>query len=335
MHLAISKPSVFVREQQKPSASVLLNLFPGRTLDPAQVSAIVHLVSSSVPDLPVKNVTVVDQSGNLLSSQGDGTLDAELDAGQLKYVQELEQNYVEAHRGHSHSHHGDQQRAGAGHRGRGFFAHRARRGKLQTQPASVRGGGDPQPAKLGIRHRRRASPGRCPRGACRISPPPRPARRLPQPPLQAGNPPTVASASATAAASVNTRKESTVNYEVDKTIKHVRQPVGGIKRLSVAVVVNYRKETDSAGKVSNSPLAAEEIAKINDLVKEAMGYNKDRGDTLNVANSPFSTIEREVVPERPVLETAGNIHAGEGGGQAPADCGGSAVPGAWACCVLC
>src|SRR5450759_4726286 len=94
VHLAISKPSVFVREQQKPSASVLLNLFPGRSLDPAQVSAIVHLVSSSVPELPVKNVTVVDQSGSLLSSTGNGTLDAELDAGQLKYVQELEQNYA-------------------------------------------------------------------------------------------------------------------------------------------------------------------------------------------------------------------------------------------------
>jgi flagellar M-ring protein FliF len=98
----------------------------------------------------------------------------------------------------------------------------------------------------------------------------------------------------------NTRKESTVNYEVDKTIRHVRQPIGGIKHLSVAVVVNYRKATDSAGKVSQTPLAAEEIAKINDLVKETMGYNKDRGDTLSVANSPFSPVEREVIPEVPL-----------------------------------
>ncbi len=71
VHLAIPKPSVFVREQQKPSASVLLNLHPGRTLEPGQVSAIVHLVSSSVPDLPIKNVTVLDQNGNLLSAQND------------------------------------------------------------------------------------------------------------------------------------------------------------------------------------------------------------------------------------------------------------------------
>jgi len=94
VHLAMAKPSVFVREKQKPSASVLLNLFPGRTLDPAQVSAIVHLISSSVPDLPVKNVTVVDQGGSLLSSPGNATSNAQLDAGQLKYVQEIEHSYV-------------------------------------------------------------------------------------------------------------------------------------------------------------------------------------------------------------------------------------------------
>jgi flagellar M-ring protein FliF len=69
VHLAISKPSVFVREQQKPSASVMLNLHPGRTLDATQVSAIVHLVSSSIPDLPVKNVNIIDQNGNLLTAQ--------------------------------------------------------------------------------------------------------------------------------------------------------------------------------------------------------------------------------------------------------------------------
>ncbi|HWT71387.1 MAG TPA: flagellar basal-body MS-ring/collar protein FliF, partial [Oxalicibacterium sp.] len=92
IHLAIPKSSVFVRDQQKPTASVVLNLYPGRSLDKGQVSAIVHLVASSVPDLQPKNVTIVDQAGNLLSENGDKPAGNTLDPSQLKYVQELQQN---------------------------------------------------------------------------------------------------------------------------------------------------------------------------------------------------------------------------------------------------
>ena len=94
VHLALPKASVFVREQQKPTASVLLNLHAGRTLDQQQVSAIVHLVASSVPDLPTGNVTVVDQTGNLLSDTAKANGANTLDPTQLKYVQELQQSIV-------------------------------------------------------------------------------------------------------------------------------------------------------------------------------------------------------------------------------------------------
>jgi flagellar M-ring protein FliF len=96
------------------------------------------------------------------------------------------------------------------------------------------------------------------------------------------------------------RRDATTNYELDKTIRHVRQPVGAIKRLSVAVVVNHRKDTDKDGKASFKPLTAKEMAQINDLVKEAMGYSKDRGDTLNVQNSPFAAGEKQDVAETPI-----------------------------------
>lgn len=95
VHLALTKPSVFVREQQKPSASVLLNLQPGRTLDALQVSAIVHLVSASVPDLPMKNVALIDQNGNLLTAEPTGQNANALDATQLKYLHELETTYAQ------------------------------------------------------------------------------------------------------------------------------------------------------------------------------------------------------------------------------------------------
>ncbi len=93
VHLALSKPSAFLREQPKPSASVVLNLYTGRTLDATQVSAVVHLVSNSVPDLQAKNVSIVDQNGNLLSTDQSGTARAAIDPTQLKYRQEIERSY--------------------------------------------------------------------------------------------------------------------------------------------------------------------------------------------------------------------------------------------------
>ncbi|MDP2267200.1 MAG: flagellar basal-body MS-ring/collar protein FliF, partial [Thiobacillus sp.] len=94
VHLAMPKDSVFVSEQKTPTASVLLNLHPGRTLDTQQVSAIVHLVASSVPDLPTKNVTIVDQNGNLLSDTSKTASLNGMDPSQIKYVQDLQQNVV-------------------------------------------------------------------------------------------------------------------------------------------------------------------------------------------------------------------------------------------------
>ncbi|MBI2289441.1 MAG: flagellar M-ring protein FliF [Betaproteobacteria bacterium] len=295
VHLAIAKPSVFVREKQKPSASVLLNLFPGRTLDPAQVSAIVHLISSSVPDLPVKNVTVVDQGGTLLSSTGNAASNSQLDASQLKYVQEIEHSYVKRIEAILTPITGvNNVRAQVTADVDFSQIERAEEIYKPNQtapgPTAIRSQQSTESATGGPQ-----ASGGVPGALSNQPPAPASAPIAAAPGTAVNTPPGGAAVSPS-----NTRKESTVNYEVDKTIRHVRQPIGGIKRLSVAVVVNYRKDVDSAGKVSRTPLAAEEITKINDLVKETMGYNKDRGDTLNVANSPFSTVEREVIPEVPL-----------------------------------
>jgi flagellar M-ring protein FliF len=96
------------------------------------------------------------------------------------------------------------------------------------------------------------------------------------------------------------RKDATVNYEVDKTIRHTRAPTGTIKRLSVAVVVNHRQVTGNDGKTLAKPLTEAELKQINDLTREAMGFNKERGDTLNVANTPFEAAAREAMPETPL-----------------------------------
>jgi flagellar M-ring protein FliF len=296
VHLALTKPSPFIREQKKPSASVLLNLYPGRTVDAAQVNAIVHLVSSSVPDLPVKNVTVVDQSGNLLSSNGNGEAVGELDANQLKYLRNLEQSYVQrieailapitgpgdvraqvtaevdfsATERAEESYKPNQNPSDASIRSQQTSESSNTGGALGM---GVPGAASNQPGAPGTLTNQPPAPGVAQTGSS-------------TPGASAPNAGTAATTAPT-----STRRDSVVNYEIDKVIRHIRQGVGTIKRLSVAVVVNNRREVAADGKVTYKPLSKEQLATITDLTREAMGYNKDRGDTLNVVNSPFNLPE--------------------------------------------
>ena len=292
VHLAMPKDSIFVSEQKQPTASVLLNLHPGRALDPQQVSAIVHLVASSVPGLPTKNVTVVDQNGSLLSDTSKGASLNGMDPSQTKYVQELQQNVVK--------------------RIESIITPIVGPGNVRAEAtADVDFSRSEQavesykpnqtPDAMAIRSQQTseslngtANPAGVP-GAL-SNQPPAPATAPINAPGQTPPAPAVAAAAAPAA---NTRKDATVNYEVDKTIQYVQQGGGGLKRLSVAVVVNYRKTVDKSGNSVMQPLSEAETTQITSLVKEAMGYSQERGDTLNVVNSPFASTEREALPELP------------------------------------
>jgi flagellar M-ring protein FliF len=290
VHLAFSKPSVFVREQQKPSASVLLSLHPGRSLDPGQVSAIVHLVSSSIPDLPVSNITVIDQSGSLLTAQDSNNNNVGLDPGQLKYVRELEQSFVK--------------RVEAillPITGPNNVLAQVTADVDFTQSENIAETFSPNQAAAAAAVRSQQSSESNGSGAAGAGGVPGALSNQPPgnatAPINASSAP-VAALSGTTPAS--TRRDSTVNYEVDKTIRHTRQATGAIKRLSVAVVVNHRKLVDAQGKVSSKALAPEEMEQINALVKEVMGYSKDRGDSLNVTNSAFTVGEVEKIVETPL-----------------------------------
>lgn len=293
VHLALPKPTVFLRDQQRPSASVLLNLYPGKTLDRAQVSGILHLVASSVPDLAPQNVSIVDQTGALLTRDGNA-LAAEtpqLDPNQLVYVQQIEQLTIKrisdilepvTGRGNARV----QVTADVDFSqiesmdetfqpNQGTDKKAAVRSAQSSESSSTQGGG--------------------PQGV--------PGALSNQPPANAtapiGAPAQSGAATASSSTSGNTRKDSTVNYEVDKTIRHLRAPTGAIKRLTAAVVVNYRKKVDDQGTATYTPLKPEEIEQITALVKEAMGYSKERGDSLNVLNTSFSEAERETLPDTP------------------------------------
>ncbi len=309
VHLALPKASVFIRDQQKPTASVLLNLHPGRTLDDQQVSGIVHLVASSVPDLPTKNVTVVDQNGNLLSeTRAPGSNG--LDPSQLKYVQELQQSIVkriesiltpivgannvraEATADVDFSHSEQAAETYKPNQAPNTSAIRSQQLSETQSATSAAASGVP--------------------GALTNQPPAPATAPLTAPAASAG---ASTAGAASAAPPANAHKDMTVNYEVDKTVRYTQQPMGGIQRLSVAVVVNYKKEVGKDGKVSLKPLSDAEKAQITDLAKDAMGFNKDRGDSLNVVNSPFAGAEKEVIPETPVWKRPETLNIAMGAGK--------------------
>ncbi|MBP1130906.1 MULTISPECIES: flagellar basal-body MS-ring/collar protein FliF [Serratia] len=287
VHLALPKPSLFVREQKSPSASVTLTLQPGRALDDGQINAIVYMISSSVAGLPPGNVTVVDQSGRLLT-QSDGA-GRDLNAAQLKYANEVESRYqrrIEAILAPMVGSANVRAQVTA----QIDFATREQTDE-EYQP-------NQQPNKAAVRSKQMSQSdqiggpqvGGVPGALSNQPSTPATAPIETAKPAAAGNNTNTAN---TAAASTaprstgpqNSRHDETTNYEVDRTIRHTQQKAGTVQRLSVAVVVNY-SGTDKSGKPL--PMSKEQLAQIESLVRESMGFSSARGDTLNVVNAPFT-----------------------------------------------
>lgn len=291
VHLAMPKDSIFVSEQKQPTASVLLNLHSGRVLDAQQVSAIVHLVASSVPELSPKNVTIVDQNGNLLSDTTRTANANGMDPSQIKYVQDYQQSVAKRIESIISPIVGAENVRAEATADMDFS--RSEQAVESYKPNQA-------PDVMAIRSQQTSE---SQNGSA--SPSGVPGALTNQPPAPATAPITApgqkpAAVAAPAAPTINTHKDSTVNYEVDKTIQYVQKAGGGLKRLSVAVVVNYRKTVDKTGKVAMKPLSPAEITQITNLVKEAMGYNQARGDTLNVVNSSFASPPPETIPDVPL-----------------------------------
>lgn len=295
VHLAIPKPSVFVKEQQKPSASVVLSLQGGRMLDSSQTSAIIHLISSSVPDLSAKDVTVVDQNGTLLSANHDSINGESLDANQLKYVQQIEQNYINRIESLLIPLLGE-------NNVRAQVTADIDFSRIEQMAETYKP--NQTPAEGAIRSQQSSDA----TNGSNLSAGGIPGALTNQPPVPATAPIVAAtgtpdSTSPESSNNPNNRqKNSTVNYEVDRTIRHTVLPVGSIKRLSVAVVVNgIRKIVSAKGKVSNKPLTDAETEQINKLVKDVVGFDQVRGDSLNVQVATFNSVT-QVVEDVPLWQ---------------------------------
>ena len=282
VHLAMARSSVFVRDREPAKASVIVTLEPGRVIGEGQVSAIVHMVSSSVPELAAENVTVVDQNGRLLSETD--TQGRRLDATQLDYIAEVERSF--------------QQRIEniltpilGGENIRAQVA--AQIDFAQREETSERYGPNQPPNEAAVRSRQSSLsynggddlalgiP-----GALSNTPPGVAASPIELPTDEDGELTEEAEEGLLALSSL--RNDDVVNYEVDRNIQHILHQQGQLTRLTAAVVVDYREELDEEGEWQRVPLSNAEIAQIERLVRQAIGFSQARGDAIEVVNSPFS-----------------------------------------------
>ena len=287
VHLAIPKQTAFLRDEQKPSASILVSLYQGRSLDVGQISGIVHLVSSSVPLLNPANVSVIDQDGILLSQQRDPFKTAGLDPSQLKYVKEIESQYLK--------------------RVEAILEPLFGKGNYRAQLAAeidfshidqVAETYKPNPVPTtAIRSQQTAESGQGNPPGLGV-----PGALTNQPPVPATAPITNPQVGGTGTGKdSNFTRNATINYELDKTVRHTRGTPGVISRISVAVAVNYKKTVGKDGKPGKpAPPSADEIKKINDLVREAVGFNQTRGDSISVAAADFVPPEPDAFADLPL-----------------------------------
>jgi flagellar M-ring protein FliF len=284
VHLALPQQNGFFREQLKPSASVLLSLYPGRTLERNQVAGIVHLVASSVPELTPAAVSVVDDTGKLLSTSSDGGANGAADAQQLAYTQQIEQQLTRRILDILEPVVGRQNVKAQVTADVDFSQTEAtseeHKPNLAAEASAVR---SQQTVETTGGAAAAATAGGVP-GAT-SNQPPGPASA----PINGAAAPLSAGAGAAGgpAARPPGRRESVTNYEVDKTVKTVRGATGQVRRLSAAVVVNYASVGDAQGKVTPTALSAQQIEQMTALVRESIGYSKERGDSVNLMNAPF------------------------------------------------
>lgn len=299
VHIAVPRSSTFVRERNPGSASVFLQLKPGRRLSSEQVTAIINLVASSLPDIDASQVTVVDQQGRLLSSPQGRDEFAARDQ-QIEFTRQFEESYsqrVEALIAPL---------VGAG-RVRAevsaqFDMSAVEEAREQYKP-------DSQVVRSEqVSEDRRSGGGGAGGGV--------PGALSNQPQGRAANAP-AASASTTGSGGEGST-QSTRNYEIDRTVAYTRQPGGRLKRVSVAVLVDNVQVKGKDGKMTEVPLTADQINRITTLVKDAVGFDASRGDSVNVINSPWrgdprvAAGELETLPvwERPWARDAAKLLIG-------------------------
>ncbi len=298
VHLAIPKPTLFVREQKSPTASVTVGLLPGRALDEGQISAIVHMVSGSVSGLTSSNVIIVDQTGRLLTNNDNSQ--QSVSTSQMRLTQEIEARLKQ--------------------RIEDLLAPLVGRANVQAQvtaqvdyskveQTAEEYKPNQQPDSAAVRSRQSSQsqqnsnggPGGVP-GALSNQP-----VSAPSAPVETAKADTKDNKNASPAdnksnSNINSQSDETTNYEVDRKISHTQRQIGVVDRLSVAVIINWLPQKKEDGTEEMQPLPPEMIKEIESLTREAMGYSVSRGDSLSITNSRFT--DEGQLTEEPSLFTS-------------------------------
>jgi len=285
VHLALPKQSIFIRDRARASASIMVKLFPGRILEEGQVHAIVNLVASSIPYLEASQVTIVDQWGQLLSTGSEPAASAET-RKQFDYARKLEKLYAERIESLLTPLIGEGKVRARVTAEVDFSTNEETQELFDADPAQIRSEQNQDQQSQGSL------------GAAGI-----PGALTNQPPGAGTTDPNAAQGQAANGNPTNSSRQSTRNYELDKTIRHSRQAPGSVKRLTAAVILDDRVSVNDAGETTRTPLEAEEIEQYTALVREVIGFDQNRGDSVVVFNRAFQPVaEIEPIVAAPIWE---------------------------------
>jgi flagellar M-ring protein FliF len=304
VHLAVPRESAFVRDRRQASASVFMQLKAGKRLEQEQIQSIINLVASSIPELEATQVTVVDQQGRLLSAPQSDTELAQRERN-IELTHRLEEEYAQriealltpfAGPGRVRAQVVAQVDTSVTEEAREQYKPDSQIVRSeQTSETASRDGSGPQGVPGSLSNQ-----------------PPTPGTALPpnsgnSVAAQSGANGAAAKAQGAAGADAqgypppdNTARQATRNYEIDRTMAYTKTPAGRLQRLTVAVLIDNMRTTEKDGKVSATPLTPQQLEHVTQLVKDSVGYNEARGDSVNVVNSPF---REEAVPEGGALES--------------------------------
>jgi flagellar M-ring protein FliF len=314
VHLAVPQQSAFVRDRRQATASVFLQLKAGRRLEHEQVSSIINLVASSVPELDSKQVTVIDSQGRLLSSPEKDGESAQREQ-QMEATRRLEEDYAQ--------------------RIESLLAPLLGNGRVRAQVVAQVDTAATEEAREQYRpesqilrseqtneesNRQGAAASGVP-GALTNQPPQGGVAGQPSNTVQSGatapGAPLTPATAATSSTPENSTKQATRNYEIDRTVAYTKNPGGKLQRLSVAVLVDNLRSTDKDGAVTETPISDEQLERLKTLVKDAVGFDEKRGDTVSVINqqflnNPVDVPEIDKVPlmEQPMVRDMARLGAG-------------------------
>ena len=314
VHLAVPQQSAFVRDRRQATASVFLQLKAGRRLEHEQVSSIINLVASSVPELDSKQVTVIDSQGRLLSSPEKDGESAQREQ-QMEATRRLEEDYAQ--------------------RIESVLAPLLGNGRVRAQVVAQVDTAATEEAREQYRpesqilrseqtneesNRQGAAASGVP-GALTNQPPQGGVAGQPSNTVQSGatapGAPLTPATAATSSTPENSTKQATRNYEIDRTVAYTKNPGGKLQRLSVAVLVDNLHATDKDGNVTETPITDEQLERLKTLVKDAVGFDEKRGDTVSVINQPFLNdavavpeIDKVPLMEQPMVRDMARLGAG-------------------------